>query len=258
ARDEGRAGVEARRPIAAFVGGGDDPEVAPHAVRHVRRVFEAQDPVLELPVFLRELRGEVVQPGARVGVEHEEGRLLPAQVFQQHHQHDVLVDVDETAGVEAVAVAQHGGAILRPRGRSCRAGTLPAPGEWPPPEPGSAILIARGAAAPAFPASGGPCSRTTTTQRSRFSSIAQTAATRLPSSLSRGCTRGATGWRATWGSPPSGTWKRRTAVPWRRRPASAESSCAAWASSRTSTRRSTGCAARPARKTPRRWRTSAG
>ena len=62
------------------------------------------------------LRGQVVQPGAGVAVDHPEWRRLVLQIDQDPGQYDVLDDVGEIPGVEGVAII-HGSGLSRLRGR---------------------------------------------------------------------------------------------------------------------------------------------
>ena len=51
---------------------------------------------------------EFVQPGTGMGIDVVERRVFLLQVFDQLHQHKVLEHVGMIAGMEGVAVAQHG------------------------------------------------------------------------------------------------------------------------------------------------------
>ena len=52
--------------------------------------------------------GEIVDTGAGMGVDDAESRRLGAQVHENAHQHGVLDDIREIAGVEGVAIVHAG------------------------------------------------------------------------------------------------------------------------------------------------------
>ena len=76
------------------------------------------------PPFARPRRfagGQVVEPGAGMGVDDAEGGVLRLQPLDQERQDGVLDHVGEAAGVEGVAVV-HGAEVVAPVGRSAGRG----------------------------------------------------------------------------------------------------------------------------------------
>lgn len=62
---------------------------------------------MPLPGPARLVGLQIVEPDPRMGIEDAERRRLLAQMREDQHEHDVLHDVGEIAGMEGVAVV-HG------------------------------------------------------------------------------------------------------------------------------------------------------
>src|SRR4030095_1288638 len=71
------------------------------------RLHHPRNPALPFAAALGLLAGEIVAARARMGVDDAKGGRLLLQIKQDAHEHDVLEDVGETAGVEGMAVV-HG------------------------------------------------------------------------------------------------------------------------------------------------------
>jgi hypothetical protein len=66
------------------------------------------DTALELAGLVSGRGVKVVTAAAGMGVQYAKGFVLAAQGADKLHQHGVLEDIGEVAGVEAMAVAEHG------------------------------------------------------------------------------------------------------------------------------------------------------
>ena len=60
-----------------------------------------------LPAGLGVVAIEPVQPGAGMGVDDAQGRVLAAQILAKRNQNGVFEDVGMVAGVKGVAVREH-------------------------------------------------------------------------------------------------------------------------------------------------------
>jgi hypothetical protein len=83
-------------------------EIALHFGGHVLAPEEARDALIELGVLAG--KGLVQRVAARpgVGVDVPVGLVLLVEVFEQLDEHEVLEHVGVVAGVEGVAITQHG------------------------------------------------------------------------------------------------------------------------------------------------------
>ncbi len=105
-REGRRAGV-LREPAAA-VELAHPRDIVGQRRRQTGRVPEPADAVAVLGVALRVVALERVAAGAGVGVEQGVGLGLERHVAQHLHQHQVLEHVGVVAGMEGVAVGEHG------------------------------------------------------------------------------------------------------------------------------------------------------
>ncbi len=112
-RDRRRAGIG--RELVARVERADHIEIRRQQRRHgpgERRGHQPRNAVAPFAAALRFRTGEVVEPGAGMGVDDAEGRRFLAQIMQDAREHRVLVHIGEAAGMKGVAVVQ--GDCLQP------------------------------------------------------------------------------------------------------------------------------------------------
>src|SRR5205085_1103228 len=76
------------------------------------RLHDARDSRPPFAAALRLLAGEVIAAAAGMAVDDAKGGRLLLQIKQDAHEHDVLDDVGEIAGVEGVAVVHGGGVTI--------------------------------------------------------------------------------------------------------------------------------------------------
>src|SRR5690606_33713480 len=93
-------------PELAFVARLDGLDVRSELGRHRPLAEHARDASLELAAALRFRRAEVVEPGARMGVEHAQRVRLALKRPNQQSEHGMLQHVGVVAGVILVLIAQ--------------------------------------------------------------------------------------------------------------------------------------------------------
>ena len=97
------------------------------ALQQRRQTFGAPqtlDAAVVLAVQPRLARAERVGPGAGVRVDHPVALVLEVEVVDQVNQRGVLEHVTMVAGVEGVAVGEHGPTVPRPAAAQARARAL--------------------------------------------------------------------------------------------------------------------------------------
>ncbi len=108
-REQRRAGVAAQ--LAVRVVGTHGGDVIGEQRRQIGAFPEPADAVLVFGMGLRPAAVEAVAAGAGMGVDHPVGLVLLVEVVEHCQQYRVLEDVGVVAGVENVAVTEHGGRL---------------------------------------------------------------------------------------------------------------------------------------------------
>jgi hypothetical protein len=118
AGDQGRSGIGLE--LARRVEGPDDIEIGGHQRQRVFRKPRLQHPCNAGQPFAAAARlfaGEIVAPGAGMGVDDAKRGLLFLQIGQHAHQHDVLDDIGKAAGVKRRVGSSWRGVTTSGRGK---------------------------------------------------------------------------------------------------------------------------------------------